>query len=67
MPTYDFICENCGHKFSEFVSLREKDSVKCPVCNGKAKQRFTGFMYMGKGGTESGGCSGSCGSCSGCG
>lgn len=69
MPTYDFICKKCSHKFSEFVSLREKGNVKCPICGGNVEQLFTDFMYVGKGGSGgsgSGGCSGGCGGCSGC-
>lgn len=68
MPTYDFKCESCGHKFSKFVAIKDKDNVKCPECGGKASQRFTGFLYTRKGeACSSGNCSsGSCSSCSGC-
>lgn len=72
MPTYDFKCLECGHLFSEFVALKDKDKVRCPVCGGKVSQRFTGFLYVRKGkgegsGTSGGSCSGgSCSSCRGC-
>ncbi|MCG0277190.1 MAG: zinc ribbon domain-containing protein [Thermanaeromonas sp.] len=73
MPTYDFKCQECGHTFSEFVSIKERDKVRCPVCGGAVSQRFTGFLYITKGGeggvsTGSSGssCGGSCSSCSGC-
>lgn len=71
MPTYDFKCQECGRTFSEFVSIKEKDKVRCPVCGGAVSQRFTGFVYMAKGNgsnvSSGGGCSGSsCSSCSGC-
>jgi len=45
MPTYDFKCDKCGKKFSEFVSIREKDNVRCPDCGGKVTQLLTGFVY----------------------
>ena len=34
MPTYSFKCSQCGHRFRAFVWMNEKDSVKCPECNG---------------------------------
>lgn len=44
MPTYDFQCEKCEHKFSIFTSIAEKDKVVCPKCQSKeVKQLFTGF------------------------
>lgn len=74
MPTYDFQCESCGHKFSMFTSIQEKDQVTCPQCQGKTKQLFTGFLYKkSKSGgdsaasTTSRSCSASsCAGCSGC-
>ncbi|MDN5347598.1 MAG: hypothetical protein PWP65_1162 [Clostridia bacterium] len=68
MPTYDFKCNDCGHHFSEFVAIKDKDKVRCPSCGGSVSQRFTGFIYARKGnGSSGGGCSsGSCSSCSGC-
>lgn len=70
MPTFDFKCDSCGHQFSEFVSIKDKDKVRCPECGGTASQRFTGFMYISRGGSTSSGtgsCSGgSCSTCSGC-
>ncbi|MBZ4688632.1 MAG: hypothetical protein PWQ96_2299 [Clostridia bacterium] len=69
MPTYDFRCKKCFHKFSKRVSSSEKDKVTCPECNERAEQIFTGFLYKKAAGENgsSGGCSGgSCASCSGC-
>lgn len=43
MPTYDFRCAECDHRFSDFVNIKDKDSVRCPKCGGNAKQLFTGF------------------------
>lgn len=45
MPTYDFQCEKCEHKFSVFTSIAQKDKVVCPKCQSKeVKQLFTGFI-----------------------
>jgi len=46
MPTYEFKCENCGHQFSEFTSVKERDNVKCPKCGSKnIKQIYGGFLH----------------------
>ncbi|CEP69320.1 RNA polymerase archaeal subunit P/eukaryotic subunit RPABC4 [Moorella glycerini] len=71
MPTYDFKCKECGHLFSQFVPIKDKDKVRCPECGGEVSQRFTGFLYVRKGepgaATSGSSCSGgSCSSCSGC-
>ncbi|KUO53388.1 MAG: FmdB family transcriptional regulator [Desulfitibacter sp. BRH_c19] len=71
MPTYDYRCLKCSEKFSKFVSLKEKDQVKCPKCDGDTQQLFTGFLYKKTGGgdnsTQSSSCSkNSCSGCKGC-
>ncbi|MBE3573577.1 MAG: zinc ribbon domain-containing protein [Moorella humiferrea] len=70
MPTYDFKCNECGHQFSQFVAIKDREKVRCPECGGPVSQRFTGFLYIRKGepGTSTGSsCSGgSCSTCSGC-
>lgn len=64
MPTFDFECKKCGHRFSEFVSIKNKDKVRCPKCGEDVKQLITGFIFARKGQSgESGGSS--CSSCSG--
>jgi len=43
MPTYDFQCSRCNHKFSVLTSIAEKDKVVCPKCRSKeVRQLFTG-------------------------
>ncbi len=43
MPTYDFRCAKCKHKFTIMVGISEKDKVKCPACgSNKVNQLFTG-------------------------
>jgi putative FmdB family regulatory protein len=46
MPTYDLLCEACGHEFEAFRQgfLRDEDRG-CPQCQApEAVQRFTGFV-----------------------
>ena len=38
MPTYDYECDACGHKFELFQSITEAAKKKCPKC-GKSKLR----------------------------
>jgi putative FmdB family regulatory protein len=35
MPTYEYECKHCGHEFSAFLSLDERDKkkVRCPKCD----------------------------------
>ncbi|SFR02914.1 FmdB family zinc ribbon protein [Desulfoscipio geothermicus] len=40
MPTYDFRCADCGHKFTVLVSISEKDKVTCPACSSKEVQQL---------------------------
>ncbi len=46
MPTYDFECTECGHRFSltQSIAEREEAKVTCPGCNKeKVKQVVTMF------------------------
>ena len=36
MPTYEYECGACGHRFEKYQSMTEKAIKKCPKC-GKAK------------------------------
>jgi putative FmdB family regulatory protein len=36
MPTYDYVCKACDHKFEESQSIKAKPLKKCPAC-GKLK------------------------------
>ena len=51
MPTYDYECDACGHKFELFQSMSDAIKKKCPEC-GKSKLRRlfgTGGAVMFKG------------------
>lgn len=38
MPTYDYVCDACDHKFELLQSIKEAPKKKCPEC-GKSKLR----------------------------
>jgi putative FmdB family regulatory protein len=38
MPTYDYVCDACGHALEIFHSITEPPRKKCPEC-GKLKLR----------------------------
>ncbi|MCF8267100.1 MAG: zinc ribbon domain-containing protein [Ignavibacteriales bacterium] len=38
MPTYDYKCENCGHKFELFQKMSDTAITVCPECSGTVKR-----------------------------
>lgn len=42
MPTYDYLCSSCGHRFEEFQSMSAKTLRKCPACKKSALERLIG-------------------------
>jgi putative FmdB family regulatory protein len=42
MPTYDYVCDACGHKFEEFQSMMDKTLRKCPACKKSKLRRLLG-------------------------
>jgi putative FmdB family regulatory protein len=47
MPTYDYLCSQCGHEFTRIMSISEYEAVKvtCPKCNSpEVKQQMTVFI-----------------------
>lgn len=53
MPTYDYECSACGHKFEAFQSFSEEPLVKCPACKKKKLKRLfgagAGIIFKGSG------------------
>ena len=53
MPTYEYACSACGHKFEEFQSINAKPTVKCPACGKHKVKRLisagAGFIFKGSG------------------
>ena len=42
MPTYDYVCNNCDHKFEEFQSITANPLKKCPSCKRMKLNRLIG-------------------------
>ena len=42
MPTYDYKCTACEHRFEQFQSMRDKPLKKCPSCGKNALERLIG-------------------------
>ncbi len=42
MPTYEYECDACGHRFDEFQSMSEPALRKCPECKRKKLRRLFG-------------------------
>lgn len=51
MPTYDYLCDACGHKFELFQSINDPVQRKCPACKKSKLRRLfgTGAAVMFKG------------------
>src|SRR5687768_4468194 len=52
MPTYEYVCDACGHAFEEFQSMADKSLRKCPTCKKLKLRRLfgTGAAIIFKGG-----------------
>ena len=42
MPTYDYVCDACGHKFELFQSIKDDAQKKCPQCKKLKLRRLFG-------------------------
>ncbi|MCI0380110.1 MAG: zinc ribbon domain-containing protein [Gemmataceae bacterium] len=42
MPTYDYECDACEHRFEEFQSMMDKPLKKCPKCKKPKLRRLIG-------------------------
>jgi putative FmdB family regulatory protein len=53
MPTYDYVCKSCGHRFEQYQSMTEAALVKCPECGRSALERLigsgAGILFKGSG------------------
>ncbi len=52
MPTYDYVCEDCGYNFEEFQSITAEPLSKCPKCRGHVRRLIgtgNGFLFKGNG------------------
>jgi len=52
MPTYDYVCRDCGHEFEAFQSMKDDPLTECPQCKGSVKRLVgggTGIIFKGSG------------------
>jgi len=53
MPTYEYLCDACEHRFELFQSITAKPVRKCPACGMLKVRRLigagSGFIFRGSG------------------
>src|SRR4051794_23644914 len=51
MPTYQYQCVSCGHRFEKFQSFSAEPVKACPVCGEPVKKVITpaGIIFKGSG------------------
>jgi len=53
MPTYDYRCAACGHRFERFESINDDATKACPKCGKKKARRMlgtgAGLIFKGSG------------------
>ncbi len=53
MPTYEYECGACGHRFEKFQSITAKPTRKCPECGKSQAKRLLGtgaaLLFKGSG------------------
>lgn len=53
MPTYDYICDGCGHEFEAFESIKADPQKDCPSCSKSLLRRKIGagaaILFKGSG------------------
>ena len=52
MPTYEYECLDCGHRFDKFQQMSEELLKQCPQCKGKVKRLIgagSGIIFKGSG------------------
>ncbi len=52
MPTYDYACQKCGHRFEKFQSFSDAPLIICPQCGTEALRKVfspAGIVFKGSG------------------
>jgi putative FmdB family regulatory protein len=52
MPTYEYECTHCGHRFEASQNITAKPLNKCPKCDKKVKRLISsgsGIIFKGSG------------------
>jgi len=46
MPTYEYACANCGHRFEEFQRISAEPIRECPKCSGRLERVINGGVGL---------------------
>ena len=52
MPTYEYECQKCGHRFELYQSIKDAPKKTCPKCKGRIKRMMGtggGLIFKGSG------------------
>jgi len=51
VPTYQYACTECDHRFDAVQSFSDPSLTECPVCGGKLRKVFSsvGVVFKGSG------------------
>jgi putative FmdB family regulatory protein len=51
VPTYQYACTECDHRFDAVQSFSDPSLTECPVCGGKLRKVFSsvGIVFKGSG------------------
>ncbi|MGE0433232.1 MAG: FmdB family zinc ribbon protein [Planctomycetota bacterium] len=53
MPTYEYACRACGHRFEQFQSIKADPIRECPACHEERVERLisggSGLLFKGSG------------------
>lgn len=51
MPTYQYLCTECGHAFEQVQSFSDDALTVCPSCDGRLRKVFNsvGVVFKGSG------------------
>jgi putative FmdB family regulatory protein len=51
MPTYEYLCSACSHRFEQWQHMKDDALTICPVCGGHIRRVFfpAGIVFKGSG------------------
>lgn len=49
MPTYEYLCQQCGHLFEAVQKITEEPLKNCPNCEGPVKRLISSGNFILKG------------------
>lgn len=52
MPTYEYRCTKCGHRYEKFQNMSDNSRPRCPKCRSKGEREISGgvgIVFKGSG------------------